>query len=51
MLDGLLQLIMNQRQEARQRRDFKNSDEIRNRLTELGITLEDTAEGSRWKLT
>jgi cysteinyl-tRNA synthetase len=51
MLDGLLQLIMNQRQEARQRRDFKNSDEIRNRLAELGITLEDTAEGSRWKLT
>lgn len=51
MLDGLLQLIMNQRQEARQRRDFKNSDEIRNRLAELGITLEDTAEGSRWKLS
>jgi cysteinyl-tRNA synthetase len=51
MLDGLLQLIINQRQEARQRRDFKTSDEIRNRLTELGITLEDTAEGSRWKLS
>jgi cysteinyl-tRNA synthetase len=51
MLDGLLQLIIRQRQEARQRRDFKTSDEIRNRLTELGITLEDTAEGSRWKLS
>jgi cysteinyl-tRNA synthetase len=51
MLDGLLQLIMNQRQEARQRRDFKNADEIRNRLARLGITLEDTAEGSRWKLS
>jgi cysteinyl-tRNA synthetase len=51
MLDGLLQLIMTQRQEARQRRDFKSADEIRNRLTELGITLEDTSEGSRWKLS
>jgi cysteinyl-tRNA synthetase len=51
MLDGLLQLIMTQRQEARQRRDFKSADEIRNRLTELGITLEDTTEGSRWKLS
>jgi cysteinyl-tRNA synthetase len=51
VLDGLLQLIMTQRQEARQRRDFKNADGIRNRLAELGITLEDTAEGSRWKLS
>ena len=50
MLDGLVQLLIAQRQEARLRRDFKTADELRNRLAELGIVLEDTAEGSRWKL-
>ncbi len=51
MLDGLLELLMTQRQEARLRRDFKASDEIRDKLAALGVTLEDTAEGSRWKLS
>ena len=50
MLDGLLELIIKQRQEARLKRDFKTSDDIRDTLAELGIQLEDTAEGSRWKL-
>jgi cysteinyl-tRNA synthetase len=49
-LEGLLELIIQQRQEARQRRDFKTSDAIRDKLAELGVMLEDTAEGSRWKL-
>jgi cysteinyl-tRNA synthetase len=50
ILDGLLELLINQRQEARLRRDFKTSDEIRDKLASLGVSLEDTAEGSRWKL-
>ncbi|MCA9835511.1 MAG: cysteine--tRNA ligase [Trueperaceae bacterium] len=50
MLDGLLELLINQRQEARLKRDFKTSDAIRDSLAGLGITLEDTTEGSRWKL-
>lgn len=50
MLDGLVELLMTQRQEARLRRDFKASDEIRDKLSDLGVVLEDTAEGSRWKL-
>lgn len=49
-LDGLLELIIEQRQEARLRRDFRSADAIRDRLAELGVVLEDTAEGSRWKL-
>jgi len=48
-LGGLLELILEQRQEARLRRDFKASDAIRDKLAALGIQIEDTAEGSRWK--
>ena len=50
VLDGLIGLINEQREAARLRRDFKNSDAIRKRLNELGIVLEDTAEGTRWKV-
>ena len=51
LLDGLISMIIEQRQEARARRDFKTSDALRDKLTALGVTLEDTAEGSRWKLS
>ena len=50
-LNGLLELIAVQRQEARLRRDFKSADAIRDQLADLGIVLEDTAEGTRWKLS
>jgi cysteinyl-tRNA synthetase len=49
LLDGLVELVSAQRQEARTRRDFATSDAIRDRLSELGLVLEDTAEGVRWK--
>ena len=49
-LDGVLELVLAQRQAARTRRDFATSDAIRKRLAELGVEVEDTAEGSRWKL-
>ncbi len=50
ILDGLIGLVNKQREEARLRRDFKSSDAIRERLSELGIMLEDTTEGTRWKV-
>ena len=50
VLNGLLELVTEERQNARLRRDFDTSDKIRDRLAELGIVLEDTSEGSRWKL-
>ncbi len=49
MLDSEIQSLIDERQEARRRRDFARADEIRVQLTERGITLEDTREGVRWK--
>lgn len=37
------------RQEARKAKDFKKADEIRETLTKMGILLEDTREGVKWK--
>ncbi|MBN2558602.1 MAG: cysteine--tRNA ligase [Clostridia bacterium] len=40
-----IQDIINQRIEARKARDFGKSDELRDRLRALGISIEDTREG------
>jgi cysteinyl-tRNA synthetase len=49
MLDADVQALIDERQEARRRRDFARADEIRDQLAERGITLEDTKDGVRWK--
>ena len=49
MLDGEIQALIDERQEARHRRDFARGDEIRDELAERGIILEDTKDGVRWK--
>jgi len=45
----LLSLIIDIRQEARKRKDWATADRIRDGLKELGIILEDTPRGVRWK--
>ena len=47
--DETVQALINEREEARKRRDYARSDEIRAELAEQGIVLEDTGEGTRWK--
>ena len=47
-LDGLIKLALDQRQAARDRKDFKAADEIRDQIASLGITVEDTSNGPRW---
>ena len=49
MLDEEIQELIDERQEARHRRDFERGDEIRDQLAERGIVLEDTKDGVRWK--
>ena len=39
---------INQRQEARARKDWSTSDSIRDELLEKGIKLEDTKDGTTW---
>ena len=48
ILDGLVSLALEQRNAARARKDFAASDAIRDSLTALGVTIEDTPTGSRW---
>ena len=49
MLDSEVQALIDERQEARRRRDFGRADEIRLELADRGIVLEDTKDGVRWK--
>jgi cysteinyl-tRNA synthetase len=49
MLDTEVQALIDDRQEARRRRDFSRADEIRDELASRGIILEDTKDGVRWK--
>jgi cysteinyl-tRNA synthetase len=46
----LMELVVEIREQARINRDFEKSDRIRNELSQLGITLEDTKTGVKWKL-
>ena len=50
MIDGLVQALLIQRQEARARKDFESADAIRNGLDAIGIHIEDTPQGARWTL-
>ncbi|WXJ83205.1 Cysteine--tRNA ligase [Moorella humiferrea] len=49
LLEGLMEIILDIRQEARRRKDWATADAIRDRLKELGITIEDTPHGPRWR--
>ena len=48
-LSGLVELLIEVREAARARRDFGTADRIRDRLAELGITLEDRPDGTGWR--
>lgn len=45
----LVELIIEMRQQARQKKDWAAADRLRARLGEIGIVLEDTPQGVRWK--
>jgi cysteinyl-tRNA synthetase len=50
LVDGLMQTIINLRQEARAKKDFATSDVIRDSLGKLSIVLKDGKDGTSWEL-
>ncbi|MCU1661837.1 MAG: cysteinyl-tRNA synthetase [Pseudonocardia sp.] len=49
-LAALVEDLLAQRQEARTRRDFAAADEVRDRLTAAGVSVEDSPDGPTWSL-
>ena len=49
-LNKLIELALNQRAAARERKDFKAADAIRDEIAKMGIAIEDTPNGPRWNL-
>jgi cysteinyl-tRNA synthetase len=49
-VDKLVELALQQRQEARKRKDYQTADAIRDQLANAGIQVEDTPDGARWTL-
>ncbi|MFO7370487.1 MAG: DALR domain-containing protein, partial [Bacteroidales bacterium] len=45
LLGNVIRILLQQRQEAKARKDYAAADGIRNQLTSLGITVKDTKEG------
>ena len=44
-----IERLIEERLEARKNRNFKLADEIRDKLKGMGVTLEDTPQGTKWK--
>lgn len=49
LVDNLMNLIIDIRQNARKNKDWATADKIRDELKNIGITLEDSPTGVRWK--
>lgn len=49
-LEGVMKLIIDLRQDARNKKDFATSDKIRDTLKEAGIQIKDGKEGVSWEL-
>ncbi len=50
IVDGLMQMILDFRQTARQQKDWAASDKIRDHLASLKITVKDGKEGASWEM-
>ena len=50
VVDALVEVALQQRQAARERKDYAEADAIRGRLADAGVLIEDTPRGPRWEL-
>ena len=49
-IDGLVNMVLEQRREAKAAKDWATSDRIRDDLKALGILIKDTKDGTEWTL-
>jgi cysteinyl-tRNA synthetase len=49
-VEGLMQLILDLRKNAKTNKDFATSDKIRDELAKLGISVKDTKDGAVWSV-
>jgi len=49
-IEGLVKMIIELRKEARENKDWKKSDELRDQLASLGVKIKDGKEGVSWSL-
>ena len=47
-MNGVMQLILSLREEAKQKKDFATSDKIRDELSKLNFSIKDEKEGTSW---
>ena len=47
--EALIEKMIEERSEAKKAKDFAKADEIRKKLLDMGIELEDTRQGVKWK--
>lgn len=50
MTEKLVSLLIDLREKARKEKNYGMSDDIRKRLSELGVVLEDSDKGVRWRI-
>ena len=50
IIEGLMSIIAEMRAEARANKDWAKSDMIRDRLSEVGITIKDGKDGAKWEI-
>jgi len=50
LINGLMETILNIRQQARVNKDWPTSDLIRDNLANLNISVKDTKDGSEWSV-
>ncbi len=51
VVDGLVTALLDQRAEARARKDYAAADAIRDRLSSLGLVITDTPAGPKWSIS
>src|SRR4030042_4999177 len=49
LVNSLVKILIEQRNEARKNKNFAAADVIRNELSQIGLVLEDTPSGTNWR--